>query len=151
MSVSSNRKNRGFTLIELLIVVAIIGIIAAISIPNMLHALHMARQKRSLSDLRTIAMALAVYNNDHNHYPILGETNHMALVPFLGDQLPKWDGWNNLFSYESGDGSIYTAVCYGSNRTPDVPYTLGPIRRHRDDIVFIDSQLFQWPDGTQGE
>ncbi len=151
MSDIGKRTDRGFTLIELLIVVAIIGIIAAIAIPNLMHALQTAKQKRSLGDLRTIVIALTVYSMDHNHFPTLGDTHHMALVPHLG-KLPAVDGWSNLFGYQcGGDGSRYTAVCYGSNRTADPPYVMGPITRHWDDIVYVDSQLVQWPEGTQAD
>lgn len=151
MSHHSKRVDQGFTLIELLIVVAIIGIIAAIAIPNLMTALHMAKQKRSLADLRTIAIALAVYNNDHNSYPVLGDTDHTALIPYVGE-LPSYDGWNSRYGYQcDGDGSQYTAVSYGSNRKSDEPYVFGTISRFKDDIVFIDSQLVQWPEGTQSD
>ncbi|MEN8165286.1 MAG: prepilin-type N-terminal cleavage/methylation domain-containing protein [Acidobacteriota bacterium] len=151
MSNIRKRADRGFTLIELLIVVAVIGIIAAIAIPNLMQALQMARQKRSFGDLRTIVIALTTYSIDYNHFPILGDTHHMALVPYLG-KLPALDGWDSLYGYQcGGDGSQYTAVCYGSNRTADPPYEFGRIYRHKDDIVYIDSQLVQWPEGTQSD
>ena len=149
MADTRKRKNRGFTLIELLIVVAIIGIIVAVAIPNLLNALNTARQKRSLAELRTIAIALNIYNNDNSHYPILGDTDHTALIPHVGS-LPSYDGWSNLYGYQCGGvGQIYTAMSYGSNRIADKPYVSGPIRRFIDDIVYIDSELVQWPEGTQ--
>ena len=138
-------------MIELLIVVAIIGIIAAIAIPNLMQALNVAKQKRSFSDLRTITLALSVYRIDHSRYPLLGDTDTSKLAPFLGD-LPEWDGWNTRFAYLcGGNGSEYTVASYGSNRKADKPYVMGPITRHKDDIVFIGGHLLQWPEGTQAE
>src|SRR5450759_1932818 len=63
------RNRKGFTLIELLIVVAIIGIIVAIAIPNLLHAIKRAKQKRTMADIRSIGTATEAYAIDNNRYP----------------------------------------------------------------------------------
>jgi type II secretion system protein G len=60
------KREAGFTLIELLIVIAIIGILAAIAIPNLLNAVQRGKQKRSMSDMRTMATAVEAYAVDNN-------------------------------------------------------------------------------------
>src|ERR1700720_3113296 len=66
------KKESGFTLIELLIVIAIIGILAAIAIPNLLNAVQRGKQKRTMSDARSMATAIEAYAVDNNLYPDAG-------------------------------------------------------------------------------
>ena len=99
------RKNRGFTLIELLIVVAIIGIIAAIAIPNLLNAINRGRQKRSMSDLRTVGTSIEAYAVDMAFYPAFSapagadfdNTFMDYLQPTYVKKVPPADGWRTPF------------------------------------------------------
>ncbi len=68
MSKKPMRDKLGFTLIELLIVIAIILILISIALPNFLEAQTRAKVTRSMTDMRTIGIALEGYNLDYKRY-----------------------------------------------------------------------------------
>lgn len=63
------RTQAGFTLIELLVVVAILGILAAVLIPNFVRARASSILATCQLDMRTVAVALDLYYNEHEVYP----------------------------------------------------------------------------------
>jgi len=125
-----NMKKRdfGFTLLELLIVVAIIGIIAAIAIPNFMDSLQKARQKRSVSEIRTMVVSLQSFSVDYGGYPnqshngigyinlplVLDQDGEPIMVPTYIQAIPHLDGWNSPYYYFAGpDGTIPTPRIQG--------------------------------------
>ena len=144
------RNSKGFTLIELLIVVAIIGIIAAIAIPNLLNAIDRGKQKRSMADLRSIGTASEAYAVDNNFYPV---GNLAAVEPVLEPiyikAMPLTDGWNNAVVYlGAANGIGYTVSSTGKNGAVDA-WVGGMTNDFDCDIVFIEGQFVQWPEGMQ--
>jgi len=135
-----------------LIVVAIIGLVAAIAIPNMITSLQRARQTRSMADLKTIARALSLYEQDHTDHPIETslvsvENLRSSLRPYMGE-FETTDGWRRPFMYTS-DGRHYTLISYALDGAANLPYTIGPIHLLEEDIVMSDGVFVQWPEGVQ--
>lgn len=75
-------RQRGFTLLELLIVVAILGALAAIVVPSLVHALHSARQKRTMASMRGISEGIEMYEQDWGFFPV---HNNVPLSALAGD------------------------------------------------------------------
>ncbi len=150
-----NKNHKGFTLIELLIVVAIIGIIAAIAIPNLLNAIQRGKQKRTMSDMRTVATANESYSIDNNAYvtAAAGATSAISslLEPTYVKKLPQKDGWNSDLQYVS-DSTEYTVTSFGKNRSAGGGGTVGTngqTTSFDNDIIFSTGSFVQYPDGTQ--
>jgi len=86
----------------LVFAIASMGIIAAILIPNFLDALHKAKQKRTVVDLRSLNVALVSYWVDHEGLPE-GDTFDdvvEALTPDYMSDPPRLDGWKRPYRYE---------------------------------------------------
>jgi general secretion pathway protein G len=146
------RSARGFTLIELLIVVAIIGIIAAIAIPNLMSAISRGRQKRTMSDMRTIAVAIEAYAVDFSFYPQAANMDDLKRYidgPYAR-HAPSSDGWAGGFNLTCTSFS-YTIISYGRDRVPSA-ITHGRKTDDFDcDIAFSNGSFSQWPEGIQVE
>ena len=152
MNTQHHSTSRGFSLVELLIVCAVIGLLAAIAIPNLLNAIQRGRQARTVGDLRGLATAVAMYQQDYAKFPLAGswvpmDDLEVHIVPYMGS-VAKVDGWMRSFMYLS-DGDDYTLVSYGMNGVADQPWTQNPIHFFTEDIVIMGGSFMQWPEGVQ--
>lgn len=84
MRAKKNDRKNAFTLIELLTVIAIIGILAAILIPVVGAARERAHATTSMSNLRQLGIATAVYSTENGHFPAGIETRG-------SDSYPLWE------------------------------------------------------------
>jgi prepilin-type N-terminal cleavage/methylation domain-containing protein/prepilin-type processing-associated H-X9-DG protein len=114
MTICSTRRapRRGFTLIELLVVVAILAILAAILFPVFSQARERARRTACLSNMKQIALAVAMYTQDYDgRVPICNDNT----TPTPGDDTGYW--WVTLFKYTRNDG-VFVCPSWRPTSTP---------------------------------
>jgi type II secretion system protein G len=141
-------------LIELLVVVAIIGILAAIAIANYLNALTRARQKRTMADMRTIALAWDQRNSEKNSFspgftfPTSAVTFaelEKALTPTYLKSLPKMDAWGRPFEFAYGT-QVYGVRSAGRDGTYEgTNYEPNSFDSPDCDIVYANGNFVRYP------
>ncbi len=135
---------------------AIIGIIAVVAIPSMLDAIDRGKQKRTMSDIRSVGIAVETYSLDFHSYPRnvttltpVRTSVKSFLVPMVLSTLPDLDGWSRDILYQSStSGSAYTVRSYGK----DSFYSSASSGRTSNfdcDIVYLNGGFVAWPEGIQ--
>lgn len=137
---------------ELLIVVAVLGIIVAIAAVNFFQVWQRARQQSTVSNIRTVSIAVASYATDFNVVPQLVNSTVAAaaayIVPTYGKHLPSRDGWGNPLLYTAA-GAEYTVWSRGADNLNDGTVHFGPTSNFSADIVLANGTFVQWPEGAQ--
>jgi prepilin-type N-terminal cleavage/methylation domain-containing protein len=159
---------RGFTLIEVLVVVAIIGLLATIAIANYLTGLQKARQKRTMADIRSIAVAWESRAVETRQYNAAGQTPTPTaynlpsttltyaqltgiLSPTFIRTMPRIDGWSTAFEFAvdnpigAAASSAYAIRSAGSDGKFDASYVEGPTDDFECDIVYGEGRFIVYP------
>jgi type IV pilus assembly protein PilE len=165
------QRQRGFSIIELLIALGVIGVLAAIGIWSFIGALNRAKQKRSMADMRNIAVAWEARAGDMRTYNAAGAstftfpaaTTYPSLVSMLAPtylkSVPQYDGWGRTFEFglDSPKGSSVPANEYGIRSAGrdgifnGNTYVRGTTTDYDCDIVYSSGSFVQYPEGVQGQ
>lgn len=119
------KTSRGFTLIELLVVIAIIGILSSVVLASLNSARKKGRDARRIADLKQLQLALELYYDSNQSYPVTGATFAASLAPLTAgqfiSQIPQdpTNAATYIYSYASADGT--GAACAA---TPCASYVL---------------------------
>lgn len=161
-------RRNGFSVIELLIAVLIIGIIAAIAMGNYFNAIHRAKQKKTMADMRATAVAWEARAVDVRQYNAAGAFTMLPssitypqmfnmLAPTYTRQISPTDGWGHAleFTVDQAFGSTTGAATYAI-RSPGRDglylgntYEGGATTDYDCDIIYAGGQFIVWPEGTQ--
>ncbi|MCP3963324.1 MAG: prepilin-type N-terminal cleavage/methylation domain-containing protein [bacterium] len=170
------KRQQGFSIIELVLVVAIIGIIASILIPNLIDALHKAKQRRTMAELRLVGTAwmswltdqagaasaganqtYAVDNHREVSYAELFGYLHPSDTFFYMQGIPEYDAWgSSLTFYMNEDPRTDNQLLLCAAARDNIPETcdgstdipIGPFLAtdFDQDIIWADGFLLRWPD-----
>lgn len=110
------RREAGFSLIELLVLMAVIVIIGMIAVSQFIIVYDRSRQRSTLADLRTLAVANSTYAVDQGDYaPSLSD-----LQPYYLDPPPPVDRWGFAWEYVYSEGE-YSVTSHGSDGAAGPP------------------------------
>lgn len=126
------KTKKGFTLIELLVVIAIIGILASVVLASLNSARQKARDARRVADIKQLQLALELYFDSNNKYPI-------ALADLVtGGQIPSEpiDPSNDGTTLCRADHYCYAH--YGVDPASPTYYHLGAKLEQNDNLA-LDS------------
>ena len=174
------RREQGFSLMEMILVAAIIMIVASIMIPNLINAIHKAKQRRTMADMNSIGSAWMSWLTDQVgaasagsqktypnegfvsvSYPALFNYLHPSSTFFYMDQVPDEDGWGSQIAYYRNPATLSDAqilICASARDNAfddcDVsqPIPVGPFLAtdFDTDIIWADGFFVRWPATKSG-
>ena len=144
---------------------AIIGILVSIAASNLRSALNRARQKRTMADMRTIALGVDAYAVDQSRFPAAAGyalpsglslptatvgSIFPAISPTYIKVVPLTDGWSSWFTYSTDDRSAnYALRSNGADGLPDDSPPFGGTHSFASDIILVNGSFVQYPEGAQ--
>ena len=139
------RLLRGFTLIELLVVISIIAVLAATAVVFYNKSQEGARFSRALEDMRAIANAAEIDNDQNNGYAL--DFTPPRFAGEAGDLMPRWptppcSGWLYDWEHWSSGTIIQISIRKGSGQLVSYYYCIyGACAGEQDIKTVTDRRL----------
>jgi type II secretory pathway pseudopilin PulG len=135
-----------------------VGILSAIAVPNLLNAVQRGKQKRTMSDMRSVGVAVESFIVDNGKAPgpttgyVPVEQMKAKLQPTYIKLLPTQDAWGDPLLYWSNEQE-YIVRSDGKDGRQDEEYgekiEPGATNKFTNDIIYSNGQFIRWPEGTQ--
>lgn len=110
-------------------------------------AIERSKTKRTMADIRTLAIASEAYSVDEAKYPEAADIDSLGkiLMPTYVRDMPRVDGWGTAYAYVvSADGAHYRIVSAGRDKTfAPSSLRIGASAETNDDIVYEDGKFVQ--------
>jgi hypothetical protein len=107
------------------------------------QAIERSKLKRTMADMRTLAVAIEARATDTNNYPVAGDIDAIArlIEPTYVRETPKRDGWDGTYRYAgTKDGQHYRIASGGPDQSVDPgSLQIGKMPAEAsDDLIFED-------------
>jgi len=142
---------KGRIAVSLLPGVLLAGLVFGWAAPDFLHALDRGHQKRTISDIRTLATAVESYRVDRGGYPLLSDLEELARVlENLGyvRECPVRDRWGNPFLVDT-NGRGHVIVSYGRCGVPQQEdpwtYPCAAFEGFEEDTLYRSGRFVRYP------
>jgi hypothetical protein len=115
---------------------------------NLEAAISRSKQKRTIADLRTLAVSVEAYATDENLYPPTSDLDHLAklITPTYLRSMVRLDGWGKEYIYIS-DSKAYRIISAGPDGrlSPDSQKLGVQHGDFGDDLIFENGEFVQPP------
>ncbi|MCI0446400.1 type II secretion system protein GspG [bacterium] len=131
------------------ILMAAIALVVISIYPNLQNAINRGKQRRMMSDMRSMGEAINAYHLDFGGYPPGKSTVEEIQKDLEGymDKVPLQDEWGNKYLYRSDGSTYYTILSWGKDRVMDnTSIYQGLVTSYSNDIVFSNGLFVSFPE-----
>ena len=146
-----------FTLLEVLIVIAVVGVLTALLLPTLRSARDRTRQTQCASNMKQVALGMAMYSADYGEYlPATIHEDHDLPCALWGQLVARYTNGRDAFRcptlgenvnkgvYYFNHFQFFLTIAFGYNHTylghPDRPTPISKVKYPSETVLLADSK-----------